>query len=60
MARECKIMEQKNYDALFEQAVNVGINTSFLERVGYMDILLAGEETPPINLRLRTEHNAVV
>lgn len=54
-------MEQKNdYTALFEQAVNVGINTSYLERVGYMDILLAGEETPPINLRLRTEHNAVV
>lgn len=52
--------QKKDYTALFEQAVNVGINTSYLERVGYMDILLAGEETPPINLRLRTEHNAVV
>ncbi len=39
-------------DLLWEQAFAVGIDKRVLERKGYMDILLAGDETPEMDLRL--------
>jgi hypothetical protein len=39
-------------DKLWQQAFAVGIDKRMLERKGYMDILLAGDETPEMDLRL--------
>jgi hypothetical protein len=39
-------------DDLWRQAYAVGIDKRVLERKGYMDILLAGDETPEMDLRL--------
>ena len=39
-------------DRLWQQAMAVGIDKRVLERNGYLDILLAGDETPEMDLRL--------
>jgi hypothetical protein len=39
-------------DELWQQAYAVGIDKCELERKGYLDVLLAGEPTPEMELRL--------
>ncbi len=39
-------------DQLWRQAMAVGIDKRVLERNGYLDILLAGDETPEMDMRL--------
>lgn len=39
-------------DRIWDQAMAVGIDKRVLERKGYLDILLAGDETPEMDLRL--------
>lgn len=43
----------------WERAIQIGIDKDYLERMGYMEILLAGDPTPPLNLVLHTEKSVI-
>ncbi len=42
-------------NALWERAYQIGIDKRMLERKGYLDILVAGDETPEMDLRLNVD-----
>jgi hypothetical protein len=51
-----KILEN---EALWRRAYEVGIDKRVLERKGYLDILVSGEPTPEMDLRLNIDEMIV-
>lgn len=43
----------------WDTTIRVGIDKDYLDRMGYMDILLSGEPTPPMNMYLNM-HGAII